>query len=132
MPDSRAFLLRLTEVVAVLCHDIAVYLYNQHDGGIRKSPPDFDPQTPVPEPPPGLNIPLIKSHKVPSHPAEFFHPFYRDWEQYPQGAADSVGYWAEYRLFGGVVLFDRGALGVEVCCHYFLGKVKQALLTDLA
>ena len=27
--------------------------------------------------------------------------------QYPDGLADVVGYWAEDRIFGGVVLFDR-------------------------
>jgi hypothetical protein len=25
-----------------------------------------------------------------------------------------VGYWAEYHLFGGVVLFDRGESGTDV------------------
>ena len=37
----------------------------------------------------------------------FCHPWYRDYDQYPGGIADSVGYWAEGRILGGVVLFDR-------------------------
>lgn len=37
----------------------------------------------------------------------FCHPWYRDYDQYPNGVADSVGYWAEARVLGGVVLFDR-------------------------
>lgn len=33
---------------------------------------------------------------------------------YPNGLADVVGYWAEARIFGGVVLFDRGESELEV------------------
>lgn len=29
-------------------------------------------------------------------------------ERFHNGLADVVGYWAELRIFGGVVLFDRG------------------------
>ena len=56
-------------------------------------------------------------------PATFFrHPWYCDYEQYPEGIADGVGYWAEARILGGVVLFDRrepgGAPDAEVhICH---------------
>lgn len=35
------------------------------------------------------------------------HTWYRASEQYPNGMADIPGYWAESRIFGGVVLFDR-------------------------
>ncbi|KAL1868299.1 hypothetical protein Daus18300_006023 [Diaporthe australafricana] len=37
----------------------------------------------------------------------FLHTWYRDHAQYPHGAADVAGYWAENRVLGGVVLFDR-------------------------
>ncbi len=37
----------------------------------------------------------------------FGHPEYRMTEQYPDGEHDVVGYWAENRIFGGVVLLDR-------------------------
>ena len=29
------------------------------------------------------------------------------YDQYPSGIADGVGFWAEVRIFGGVILFDR-------------------------
>lgn len=38
----------------------------------------------------------------------FAHPFYQNAENYPRGLADMAGYWAEAKLFGGVVVFDRG------------------------
>jgi hypothetical protein len=49
---------------------------------------------------------------LPLYPATFpttifCHPWYRDYDQYPEGIADSVGYWAEARILGGVLLFDR-------------------------
>jgi hypothetical protein len=37
----------------------------------------------------------------------FTHPYYGAEDQYPEGRADVVGYWAEDQIFGGVVLFDR-------------------------
>ena len=40
-------------------------------------------------------------------PTLFTHPQYFNHLQYPDGLADSVGYWAEDQIFGGVVLFDR-------------------------
>lgn len=40
-------------------------------------------------------------------PTIFRHTFYFDHEQYPDGVVDMVGYWAESRILGGVVLFDR-------------------------
>ena len=44
-----------------------------------------------------------------------FHDHYMRLEDYPFGLLDVVGYWAETQLFGGVVLFDRGDSGFEVC-----------------
>ena len=40
-------------------------------------------------------------------PTPFCHPEYVMADQYPDGDADVVGYWAENRIFGGVVLLDR-------------------------
>jgi hypothetical protein len=37
----------------------------------------------------------------------FSHRSYKASEQYPDKVADIVGYWAENRVLGGVVLFDR-------------------------
>ena len=50
----------------------------------------------------------------PTYPTTLFcHPWYRDYNQYPGGIADSVGYWAEARILGGVVLFDKRNLDVD-------------------
>jgi hypothetical protein len=40
-------------------------------------------------------------------PNPFCHPEDVMADQYPDGDADVVGYWAENRIFGGVVLLDR-------------------------
>lgn len=40
-------------------------------------------------------------------------------EQYPDGEADIVGYWAECMVFGGVVVFDRGKSDNECNAVYF-------------
>jgi len=37
----------------------------------------------------------------------FTHPDFIAVEQYPNGVADTVGYWAENRILGGVAIFDR-------------------------
>jgi hypothetical protein len=42
---------------------------------------------------------------------------YDDPNQYPDGLADVAAYWAEDQIFGGIVLFDRGETGTEVCTH---------------
>lgn len=58
-------------------------------------------------------------------PTLFQHREYRYYDQYPDGIADGVGYWAESRIFGGVVLFDRREPGsaddVDVRNVYFGG-----------
>ena len=47
-------------------------------------------------------------------PTAFCNSSYEAVEQYPNGVADVVGYWAESRIFGGVVVFDRGETETEV------------------
>jgi hypothetical protein len=111
---SREFILRLMEVITVLCHDIAVGLYIRHNGGIRKQSLRYARTTPPPPPPPGMTPPT----SPPPLPTVFFHRSYQNWEEYPHGVADMVGYWAEYRLFGGVMVFDRGDSGREVSAPY--------------
>jgi hypothetical protein len=49
-------------------------------------------------------------------PTLFFHTDYMDYDQYSHGLADVAGYWAEDRILGGIVLFDRGESGMEVGC----------------
>ncbi|OAA47844.1 hypothetical protein NOR_02334 [Metarhizium rileyi] len=50
---------------------------------------------------------------LPALPSMFTHTEYRFHENYPNGLADVAAYWAEDRIFGGVVLFDRGKTGTE-------------------
>lgn len=47
--------------------------------------------------------------------AAFSHHAYQYPDQYPRGLADVVGYWAEGKIFGGVVVFERGESEQEVC-----------------
>ncbi|KAF6230551.1 hypothetical protein HO133_004895 [Letharia lupina] len=45
---------------------------------------------------------------------DFYHTKYKEFERYPFGLLNVVGYWAETQLFGGVLLFDRGESGREI------------------
>ncbi len=45
---------------------------------------------------------------------DFYHTSYKEFERYPFGLLNVVGYWAEAQVFGGVLLFDRGESGLEV------------------
>lgn len=90
----------MIELVAVAIHQIAAVLYeldtsvHKDDGVTEWAPPKSDEFYWKHWP----NGPL---------PSLFHHRFYKDYDQYPRGVADMVGYWAEGRIFGGVVLFDR-------------------------
>ena len=48
---------------------------------------------------------------------DFYHTEYQEYERYPFGLLNVVGYWAEAKLLGGVLLFDRGDTGLEVRWH---------------
>ncbi|POS70092.1 hypothetical protein DHEL01_v211516 [Diaporthe helianthi] len=99
---SDFFNVRLIEFIAVGVHEVAKYLYkldskgHQDDGIETWVPPkneDWDWWwRRYPDGPP---------------PTLFYHTYYFDHEQYPDGAADMVGYWAESRILGGVIVFDR-------------------------
>lgn len=89
----------MLEIVAVACHDIAALLSKKTEGGVGKHPPK-------PKPFAGSDY----ESPFPPIPTDFYHLGYLDWEQYLQGVADVVGYWAEFELFGGVVLFDPDRL----------------------
>ncbi|QSS54125.1 hypothetical protein I7I53_01591 [Histoplasma capsulatum var. duboisii H88] len=118
---SGSFKLRMFELVAIACHNIAAELYTKAGGGLRK------PASP-PQPPPSSH-PLIRP--APPNIAELFHDEYEEWRQYPNGVADVVGYWAEYRLFGGVVLFDRGTTGQE-CKSAYIHPIKGRKIFQLS
>ncbi|KAJ4259710.1 hypothetical protein NW762_007641 [Fusarium torreyae] len=136
-PGSRAFRTRLIELIAVSVHQIAVILYelneslHKDDGVTQWQPaePDefylrFWPDGPL--------------------PTLFNHPWFIDYQQYPNGTADMAGYWAESRILGGVVLFDRrkgsdsnavyfhsDRLSVTYRIYELLPEQKQALIRFL-
>lgn len=96
-PTSSAFTTRLIELVTRAVHQVAVWLYKQDTNRHKKDAL-------------GVWRPQKEDvrHFPPTFPSTLFcHEWYRDYDQYPEGMADCVGYWAEARIFGGVVLFDR-------------------------
>lgn len=95
--------------VAVACHEIAAFLFdNIGDNRVHLQQRESFLPPPVPTPNPHGLQPVYPG------PIDFYHPAYTDWDQYPRGISDGVGYWAESELFGGVVVFDRGESGEEV------------------
>lgn len=103
-PDTRQFELRLIELLAVSCHQMAVYLDSLDDGIHKHRRHDDWRDKPREDIDAGEYV----------APTIFFHGSYVDFDQYPDGLADVVGYWTEARIFGGVVIFDRGPSGSEV------------------
>lgn len=102
-PGSRAFNTRLIEMVAVAVHAIGVYLFNLNlDIGHHKDLVEWQPEE---------DDVFWYYHPKGPLPTLFIHRWYQDHDQYPHGVADVVGYWAEARIMGGVVLFDRRAAG---------------------
>lgn len=98
-PGSATFNTRLIEMTAVAVHEVAAQLYSMqisHHAGdwiaTWVPPEDDDFWTWYPDG---------------AWPTLFRHYWYKDHEQYPSGVADVVGFWAEARILGGVVLFDR-------------------------
>lgn len=98
-PGSRAFKMRLIELVAEAVHEIAVLLFNS--GTSLHSDQKITSWTP-----PKDDI-FWEMNPEGHWPTLFYHQWYSDHEQYPSGIADMVGFWAEARILGGVVLFDR-------------------------
>lgn len=85
---SHEFTLHLLELTAIIMHNLAVDIFEEYH--------TLDLETPTAGP-------------------KLYHPLYQNWTEYPRGASDIVGYWAEAQIFGGVVAFDRGSSGHEVC-----------------
>lgn len=93
------------------CHDIAISLYSL-DGGVHKhadwtSWRELQLQK-LPE-----NCSKLERGRC-GPPTLFYAGPYLAAERFPHGLADVAGYWAELRIFGGVVLFDRGESEDEV------------------
>ncbi|KAJ4145131.1 hypothetical protein LMH87_003990 [Akanthomyces muscarius] len=111
-PGTNAFLFRLLELLSRSVHCIAVSIEltatKCHVGDIETATTYHQPPMMIPV---GRNMRAYPS--PPPHGSLFFHRGYKDHEQYPFRKADMAGYWAEDRIFGGVVLFDRGASGTE-------------------
>ena len=103
-PGSRAFQTRLIELVARAVHAVAVWLYKTQsplrpkDDRLLAWRPDTDGDKEVQD---------WYAYIGGFPPTLFVHPWYRAYDQYPDGVADGVGYWAENQILGGVVLFDR-------------------------
>jgi hypothetical protein len=55
-------------------------------------------------------------------PTVFSYGGYTNVKAYPNGMADCTGYWVEFEIFGGVIVFDRGTSGSEVSTVLFLEK----------
>lgn len=90
------------ELVAVIIHNIAVELFKLVDGGFHKNtvwPSDE----------------AYREHNWSRWPTPFCLLHYSKPKQYPDGISDVTGYWAEDRIFGGVVLFGRGSNDTGVC-----------------
>lgn len=104
-PGSKPFNLRLLELLAVSCHQIAVFVYQFSDSGNRHCAEHTSWRDEERE---------IHAWDWYRPPIAFTHGIYTAVEQYPNGYADVVGYWAEARIFGGILVFDRGVSGSEV------------------
>lgn len=111
MSGSKEFNLRLIELVVVACHQIGSYLFELDDGvhkhQLHQDWVDTDSQVTEEEA-------RHRGYALP--PTAFFHRSYQAYEQYPRGRADVAGYWAEGKIFGGVVVFDRGETEQEASC----------------
>lgn len=110
-PGSRLFNTRLIEVIAVSVHQIAILLYkNNPDLGLSAESAIKEVHTWIP--PKDTSSPWStwwRFNPDGPPPTLFNHSWYRASAQYPDGVADIVGYWAESRILGGVVLFNRTA-----------------------
>lgn len=90
------------ELVAVTIHNVAVELFKLVGGGFHKNtvwPSDE----------------AYRKQNWSRWPTPFCLLHYSKPTQYPAGIADLTGYWAEDRIFGGVVLFGRGSNDTGVC-----------------
>ncbi|KAK4442731.1 hypothetical protein QBC34DRAFT_363206 [Podospora aff. communis PSN243] len=103
-PGSPAFETRLFELVAVAVHQFAALVY-QLDLRLHRG--DVDAVVQWVDPLPADYTGPVLENTLP--PTVFYHSLYTAADVYPEGISDMVGYWAEDRIFGGVVVFDRRA-----------------------
>lgn len=112
---TKEFKMRLVEMVAVSLHQIAVYLFNSSP---KSHTPEYIKYVTEWQIPTGwverFETKFWEEPMFPPPQTHFLHASYTDSDMYPNGVADMAGYWAEDRIVGGVVLFDRGDSGHEV------------------
>lgn len=109
LPGSSAFHTRLIEIVAVAIHQVAVLLYKSNPDlahGSSSAVHEIHIWEPPKDPDSHWNT-WWDFHPHGPPVTLFHHAWYTGHAHYPDGAADLAGYWAESRIFGGVVLFDR-------------------------
>lgn len=95
------------------CHQIGAYLFELDDGNHPHSFYGDWAQKVREERESGL-----QSRKYTWAPRiAFVRRAYQCVNNYPRGTADMAGYWAEGKLFGGVVIFDRGESETDVIAH---------------
>lgn len=102
--DTREHDLRLLEITAASVNALAGIIYLA-----------FHPDTELKPPKPSIDEGFDYSfHHSDEQHVNFSLTHYKDYERYPFGLLNVVGFWAEDKLFGGVLLFDRGESGAEV------------------
>ncbi|KAJ4246193.1 hypothetical protein NW757_009647 [Fusarium falciforme] len=122
VPGSNDFNLRLIELVVVACHQIAAYLFELDDGAHKHEVYDNWMRQQLMESVLQSRPGKARSmYSIP--PAAFFHPSYVYPDQYPRGVADVVGYWAEGKIFGGVVVLDCGETEQECKAMWIHGSL---------
>ncbi|KAF4998914.1 hypothetical protein FGRMN_2845 [Fusarium graminum] len=115
-PASKSFNTRLVELVAVSLHQIAVLLFKADH---RLHQGDIDAVT-------NWKLPHIEGTiDVQPGPTLFSHHAYLDDDIYPEGVADIVGYWAEDRILGGVVVFERRPQSPNVIPNIYFHPCRQ-------
>ena len=125
-PHSRAFNTRLIELVSRGIHQIAVELFKS--GHSFHTDDTFSSWIP-----PKADSLFWEFHPNGPLPTWFFLSWYKDVDEYPNGAADLAGYWAENLILGGIALFDRrppeeaDVRGVFLCMMF-----KKLILYTLA
>ncbi|CAD6575620.1 MAG: hypothetical protein ASARMPREDX12_007395 [Alectoria sarmentosa] len=100
---SREHDLRLLEITAASLNALAGMIYASFHPEI-----ELNPQEPI-----QTDYDFLLYENNPFY-VEFYHTDYKEYERYPFGLLNVVGYWAETQFFGGVLLFDRGESGLEI------------------
>ncbi|RAK99426.1 uncharacterized protein BO80DRAFT_426421 [Aspergillus ibericus CBS 121593] len=106
---TRPFRLRLIEITALVVHTVAAHWFRLTNQPPYKCPPPLQHLGPIQQ-----EMKAAGDRTFDPIPTHLYHTHFVDHDQYPMGVADVVGYWAEYQIFGGVVLFDRGESELEM------------------